>query len=114
MADSGIQTTCVMKTDRKVAKGMTNRRGRGKAQHLQTCELWRQEVAKNKWVDIQKVGTKDNPADLVNKHIESKAAAEGLEGLGARTATGWRGLAPRLKMNLHQGREDEEMPAAMT
>ena len=58
MADLGIQTTCVMKTDSTAAKGMTNRRGHGKVKHLQTCELWLQDVVKDKKIDIQKVGRK--------------------------------------------------------
>ena len=96
MADLGIQTTCVMKTDSTAAKGMTNRRGHGKVKHLQTCELWLQEVVKDKRIDIQKVGTKDNPADLMTKHLDSKTAAEHLKRLSARTATGWHELAPKL------------------
>ena len=48
MADLGIQTWCVITTDSAAAKGMTSRRGRGKVKHLQTCELWPQEVVEDK------------------------------------------------------------------
>ena len=96
MADLGIPTTCIMKTDSTAAKGMTNRRGRGKVKRLQTCELWLQEIVRDKRIDIQKVGTKDNPSDLMTKHLDNKTAAEHLEELNARTATGWHELAPRL------------------
>ena len=64
--------------------------------HLQTCELWLQEVVKDKRIDIQKVRAENNPADLMTKHMDSKTAAEHLEKLSARTATGWHELAPRL------------------
>ena len=96
MADLGIETTCLMKTDSTAAKGMTNRRGHGKVKHLQTCELWLQEVVKDKRIEIQKVGTKFNPADLMTKHLDSKTAVEHLSRLSARTATGWHELAPKL------------------
>ena len=96
MADLGVQTTCVMKTDSTAAKGMTNRRGHGKVKHLQTCELWLQEVVRDKRIDIQRVGTKDNPADLVAKHLGCKSAKQHLDRLSAKTATGWHELAPRL------------------
>ena len=76
MADLGIQTTCVMKSDSTAAVGKANRRGRGKVKHLQTCELWLQEVVMDKIIDKQKVGTKDNPADLMTKHLDGKTAAE--------------------------------------
>ena len=96
MADLGIQTTCVMKTDSTAAKGITNRSGRGKVKRLQKCELWLQEVVKDKRIDIQKVGAKYNPADLMAKHLGSKTAAEHLKRHSARTATGWHELAPKL------------------
>ena len=96
MADLGIKTTCLMKTDSTAAKGMTNRRGHGKVKHLQTCELWLQEVVKDKRIEIQKVGAKFNPADLMTKHLDSKKAVGRLKRLSARTATGWRELAPKL------------------
>ena len=33
MADLGIPTTCVLKTDSTAAKGMANRKGRGEVKH---------------------------------------------------------------------------------
>ena len=53
MADLGIKTTCLMKTDSTAAIGITIRRGHGKVKHLQTCELWLQEVVKDKRIEIQ-------------------------------------------------------------
>ena len=64
--------------------------------HLQTCEQWLQDVVKDKRMDIQEVGTKDNPAELMTKHLDSKTAAEHLKRLSAMTATGWHELAPKL------------------
>ena len=96
MADLGIQTVCVVMTDSTAAKGITSRRGHGKVKHLQTCELWLQEVVRDKRIEIQKVGTKENPADLMAKHLDSKTAMQHLDRLNATTATGWHALAPRL------------------
>ena len=97
MADLGILTICVMKTDSTAAKGITNRRGHGKVKHLQTCELWLQEVVRDKRIEIQKVGTRENPADLMTKYLDSKTATQHLDRLSAKTATGWHVLAPRLQ-----------------
>ena len=97
MADLGIQTTCVMKVGCTAAKRITNRRGHGIVKHLQTRELWLQDIVKDKRIDIQKVATIDNPADLVTMHLDSKTAAGRLKRLSARTATGWHELPPRLK-----------------
>ena len=96
MADLGIKTTCLMKTDSTAAKGMTNRGGHGKVKHLQTCELWLQEVVKDKRKEIQKVGTKSNPAELITKQLDGRAAAERLKRLNAKTATGWHELEPKI------------------
>ena len=63
---------------------------------MQTCELWLQEIVRDKRIDIQKVGTKDNPAHLMTKRLDNKTAAERLKRLNARTATGWHELAPGL------------------
>ena len=98
MADIGIKTTCLMKTDSTAAKGMANRRGHCKVKHLQTCEPWLQEVVKDKGVDVQKVGMKDNPLDLKTNRLDGKTAAGLTKTLSARTATGWHELAPRLKI----------------
>ena len=95
-ADLGAKSTCVMKTDSTAAKGVTNRGGHGKVKHLQTCELWLQEVVRDKRIDIQRVGTKDNPADLMTKHLDSKTATQHLDRLSAWTLTGRHELAPRL------------------
>ena len=96
MADLGIQTTCVMKTDSTAAKGIVSRRGHGKVKHLQTCELWLQEVVKDKRIDIQKVNAKENPADLMTKHLDGKAMAEHMRRLNARTTSGGHEMAPTL------------------
>ena len=53
MADLGILTICVMKTDSTAAKGITNRRGHGNVKHLQTCGLWLREVVRDKRIEIQ-------------------------------------------------------------
>ena len=97
MADLGIHTICVMRTDSTAAKGITNRRGHGKVKHLQTCELWLQEVVRDKRIEIQRVGTKENPADLMTKHLDSKTATQHLDRLKAHTTSGWHALAPRLQ-----------------
>ena len=97
MADLGIQTVCVMMTDSTAAKGITSRRGHGKVKHLQTCELWLQEVVRDKRIEIQRVGTKENPADLMTKHLDNKAATQHLDRLNAHTTSGWHVLAPRLQ-----------------
>ena len=85
-----------MKTDSTAAKGMASRRGHGKVKHLQTCELCLQEVVKGKRIEIQKVGTKFSPADLMTKHLDGRTAAEHLKRLSAKTATGWHEQAPRI------------------
>ena len=95
MADLGIQTTCVMKTGSTAAKGMTNRIGHGKVKHLQTCELWLQDVVREEKrnTESRNKGQSIRPDD---ETPGQKKAAEHMKRLSARTATGWHKLAPTL------------------
>ena len=47
-------------------------------------------------MDIQKMGTKYNPAGLMTKHLDGMTAAGHLKRLIARTTSGWHELAPKL------------------
>ena len=46
-----------------------NRRGLGKAKHVDMHNLWIQEASKSGWFTTRKVGTNVNPADLMTKPL---------------------------------------------
>ena len=49
--------------------GLVNRRGLGKAKHLDMQNLWTQEASKSGTFVTKKVGTSVNPADLMTKPL---------------------------------------------
>lgn len=56
-------------TDSAAALGTANRRGLGKSQHVQTRFLWIQEKLYNREIELLKVATKANPADVCTKSL---------------------------------------------
>ena len=56
-------------TDASAAKGMAQRLGVGKVRHIDVGMLWVQQNQRAGEIDIQKVGTKSNPADVFTKHV---------------------------------------------
>ena len=67
--DLGINMQVVVHTDATVAKRIALRRGAGKIRHIEVNQLWLQDEAAGGEVTIQKVGTEENPADLLTKHL---------------------------------------------
>ena len=51
-------------TDSSSAKSIAERLGVGSVKHLHNASLWLQDAIKLKIINIHKVGTKDNPADI--------------------------------------------------
>ena len=59
---------------------MVNRRGLGKAKHVDMQNLWIQEASKSGWFTTRKVVTNMNPADLMTKPL-AKPKIEQLMGI---------------------------------
>ena len=56
-------------TDSAAAIGIASRTGLGKLRHLQVHLLWVQQHVRNKVFELLKVPGKENPADLLTKHL---------------------------------------------
>ena len=52
---------------------MASRRGLGSVKHIETGMLWIQEAVRVKKILLDKVNTKDNPADAMTKHLDRQA-----------------------------------------
>lgn len=52
--------------------------------HLEVCYLWVQELVDNKRIDIKKVGTKVDVADLLTKRLPHAVTTALLERVGLR------------------------------
>jgi len=69
MHDMGESVKITVKTDASAAKGIASRRGLGKIKHIELSQLWVQEKMVRREIDIRKVGTHENLADALTKHV---------------------------------------------
>ena len=72
MADWGYQIPLRVHTDSSAALGTCSRRGLGKLRHVQTRYLWVQERVANGELEVVKVGTKENQADMCTKALSAE------------------------------------------
>ena len=67
LMDFGVERRLKLKTDATVAKSIASRRGAGKIRHIEVNQLWLQEKVNNGSVQVEKVRTDENLADLFTK-----------------------------------------------
>ena len=84
LEDFGISTrlNLIVKTDSSAAKGMLSRRGLGKQRHISTRYLWIQDRVARQDLTIQKVGTKEQLADILTKPTAQKDIARVAQEVG--------------------------------
>ena len=84
LADYRIPVSAKVCVDSTAALGITHRVGLGKTRHISTQYLWVQEKVYNGELEVQKVGTHENPADLLTKYVKAELIARHLESLHGR------------------------------
>ena len=67
--DLGISCGLNLHLDASASMCLDNRRGLGKAKHVDMQNLWIQEASKSGGFVTKKVGTSVNPADLMTKPL---------------------------------------------
>ena len=60
----------VLHTDSTAARAMALRSGPGRVKHVDLKMMFIQELVKKKIVDVRKIGTLNNPADLLTKAVD--------------------------------------------
>ena len=74
--DLGIAGGLNLFLDASATMCLVNRRGLGKAKHVDMQNLWIQEASKSGRFVTKRVGTSVNPADLMTNETENRAAQE--------------------------------------
>ena len=79
--------------DSSAALAVTHRRGNGKMRHVKVGSLWIQEKEEQGELSYRKVKGRENPADLLTKHVGRQLAEDhmrriGLEERGGRAGAG--------------------------
>ena len=60
--------------DSSAALGMVKRKGNGKMRHIKVGMLWIQQKSEEEELNYKKVDGKDNPGDLMTKHVPQSVA----------------------------------------
>ena len=72
LRDFGMVTQGMIKSDATAAIGMVHREGLGRTRHIRVQYLWMQEKVAEKELQVSKVGTLNNVADLMTKHLSKE------------------------------------------
>ena len=70
--DFGLSVSLDMHLDAKATIGMLSRRGAGGMKHVETNNFWLQNVVASKIVNLYKVPTDDNLADILTKYLSAE------------------------------------------
>ena len=71
--DMGVAIGCKLLLDAKATIGMVSRRGAGRLRHIEVQELWLQTAIAEKRVQVEKVPSWKNVADMMTKHVHPEA-----------------------------------------
>ena len=82
LRDFGREAGIRLIMDASAAIGMIERRGAGSAKHIDTKWMWLQGSIRRKDINLFKVGTKENPADLMTKFLTEEEMTRHMAWMG--------------------------------
>ena len=89
------ETLCAHgQTDNSAALAISQRVGLGKVRHLATTDLWIQDKARSRKLDLVKILGTENPADVLTKYVSRQLMQEAISKLGLRPMAGRPACAP--------------------
>ncbi len=94
--DLGMQLDATVHSDASAALAIAQRQGLGKLRHLKVQYLWVQERVRRGEVAVRKVHGKDNPADLLTKHLAQADMERHIASLALETSVTRASSAPKL------------------
>ena len=94
--DFGMNLNAKVHTDASAALGIVNRQGLGKLRHIRVQYLWLQGRVKARDIEVGKVPGRDNPADLLTKHLAAHDLQRHLTRLCVEVRADRAGSAPEL------------------
>ena len=94
--DLGYNYSLRIHSDATAAIGIARRRGMGKIRHLDTTDLWVQEVVRSGRVELMKVLGTENPADVLTKYVEKPLLVKMLAKMGMMQMEGRAACAPSI------------------
>ncbi len=102
--DLGMRVDAKIHSDASAAIAIAQRQGLGELRHLKVQFLWIQERIRRGDLAVQKVPGKDNPADLLTKHLSVQDMQRHLKTLDVAISKTRAAAAPKLSMVKADGR----------
>ena len=96
LLDFGYVLNCTVCTDASAAIGIVHRMGLGRTRHIDVQYLWIQSEVQSKAVRVVKVGTADNPADVLTKNLNAETMSKHMRAMQCRADAGRASKAPQL------------------
>ena len=96
LQDLRVDLSIVVQTDASAAKGIASRRGLGKVRHIEVNQLWVQEKVANGEIVIRKIGTRENLADALTKHVDHDLIMKHMRGTNQHRVNGRHKIMPGL------------------
>lgn len=90
LKEAGIDVKIKVRTDSSAARGICHRRGVGRVRHLDVKELWVQEKVQRGELQVDKVDTELNRADIGTKPMEGPKLKRALSLLSVSPQSSWR------------------------
>ena len=95
--DLGQELQAMLHCDASAAIGIVSREGLGKLRHLDVQYLWIQDRVRGGGLGLSKVPGKENPADLLTKHLSAEEIFRHSEALGYSVLSSRADAAPQLQ-----------------
>ena len=94
LQDFGISLPIEVHSDATAAIGICRREGLGRVRHLSTSDLWVQQLVRHNRLSLFKIGTLDNPADMMTKGLSRERCHHLMNTLYFQLQGGRADLAP--------------------
>ena len=94
LKDMGWTVAIRVHSDATAAIGICRRKGLGKIRHLDTTDLWIQQQVRSKEIELCKVLSTDNPADVLTKYVNRQTMDKALTTMGMLRLDGRPACAP--------------------
>ena len=98
MLDFDRTLNCTVCTDASAAMGMVHRVGLGRTRHIDVQYLWVQREVNEKNIEVTKIGTHVNPADVLTKNLAAEVMSRHLDRMRCERSRGRAATAPRLAL----------------
>jgi hypothetical protein len=85
MADWNVEIQGLVRTDANATMGIVHRQGLGKTRHIEVQYLWIQDEVRKKNLTVGKVGTEENPADMLTKFLKTETNQKHMKHMACKT-----------------------------